>query len=381
MEKSIETKKMTLEEYQQKYTNPENIKTAKTFLSIMGTTIGVIIAASLFFVVLKLFEIHQIAGFVGIFFAIIIFIFAYLAPIIKLKNTKSFMTNTTRTSARQSQKYNKQLREEIADKMIDVTAKTEGIGWYSDNLVGKLAVARHTSNDKELKNVLKEIYKNDVKNAANKMIRKSAVNVGFATAISQSGIVDTLFISIYELNLIKDIVYLYGYRPTDSQMVKIYKSVLVNALIAYGASNATSAVGKAVTSGIVSVMEKASQSNNAVTSMIGSVAAGFAGTAIESGLQFVVNTTLTIIIGSQTQKYLIKEYNLQEILDNIELIDSEEEEAKLFESIKNEVKEKVSQKSEKVEKTKPEKAPTEHHENEKTKTEKSKKGNPFLAKS
>lgn len=340
MKKNTEIPKMSLEEYQQKYTNPQNLAAAKNFLFIAGASIGVVITVSLFFVVLRLFEIHQIAGYVGTFFAILIFIFLYLVPIIKLKNTKSFMTNVDSLSARQAQKYNKKLREEIADTMIDVTAKTDVVGWYSGDLVGKLAVARHTKNDKELKNVLTKIYQTDVKNAANKMIKNSALKVGVSTAVSQSEFVDTLFVIVYDLNLIKDIVYLYGYRPTDTQMVKIYKNVLTNALIAYGISNATVGLGKTFGSGITSAIEKISQSKNFMASTIGA----FAGVAIESSIQLAINSSLTVIIGNQTKRYLINEYNLQDILDNVELIDQDEEE-KMVESIKEELKNKLGKKA------------------------------------
>ena len=41
--------------------------------------------------------------------------------------------------------------------MIDLKANTEGVSWYSDELIGKLAIARQTKNDKETKNVLTQI--------------------------------------------------------------------------------------------------------------------------------------------------------------------------------------------------------------------------------
>jgi uncharacterized membrane protein YcjF (UPF0283 family) len=340
MKKQNEEKKMTLEEYQQKYSHPENLVAAKNFLFMFGAAIGVVVAVSLFFVVLRLFDIHQIAGYAGSIVAVIIFIFVYVVPVVKLKNTKSFVTNVDSANARQAQKFNKRLREEIADKMIDVTTKTDVIGWYSDELVGKLAIARHTGNDKELKSTLTKIYQTDVKQAANKMIKSSAVKVGITTAISQSELVDTLFVIVYEFTLIKDIVYLYGYRPTDSQMVKIYKNVITNALIAYGLSSATIGMGRTVGSGITSAIEKVSRSGNFIASTLGSIA----GVAIESGIQLVVNSTLTVLIGNQTKRYLVKEYNLQDILDDVELIDNEEEE-ELIEAVKEELKQKMPKKT------------------------------------
>lgn len=329
MAKQTVEKKMTLDDYQQKYRHPENIKAARSLLAVLGLAIGIVIATCLFFIVLRLFEIHVIAGYVGIFFAIIIFIFAYVVPLVKLNSLKSFMTNFDSSDARRAQKYNKQLREEIADKMIDVNAKTEGVGWYSDKLLGKLAVARHTKNDKELKSVLTEIYKSDVKKAANKMIAKSAFNTGLITAVSQSEVVDTLTVLVSQLNLIKNIVFLYGFRPSETQMVKIYKNVLINSLAAYGATSVTRPIGKAI--------------GTTISGIAGVLTGGIASSLIEASLQAGINSALTTYIGAQTKMYLIREYNLQAVLDNVKLID-EEEEAKQIEEIKAEVNEKLSKK-------------------------------------
>ena len=74
-----------------------------------------------------------------LFGAVIVFVFGYLVPVIKLKNMKAFMTNVTGANARQAQRYNKRMREDIADKMIDIADKTQGVSWYSDKLLGKLS--------------------------------------------------------------------------------------------------------------------------------------------------------------------------------------------------------------------------------------------------
>ncbi len=317
-------KKMTIEEYEQKYTNPENTKAAKSFLFIFAATIGLIIFTCLFFIVLKMFDIHKIAGYVSIFVAVIVFILVYLVPVIRLKNTKAFMTNVNSLNAKKAQKYNKALREDIADKMIDLTVKTDNVSWYSSEKVGRLAIARQTKNDEELKTVLTDIYNTDVKSAANKMIRDRAFKVGLTTALSQSEKLDTLLITVYELNLIKDIVFLYGYRPSDAKLAKIYKNVILSALTAYGVNNATSGMA----SGVIKKMGNVANSIPILGSAIGTV--------IDSSLQGVINSTLTVVIGFQTKKYLKEEYRLQDILDGIDIPDSDEEEAKMMEEVKNE---------------------------------------------
>ena len=62
---------------------------------------------------------------------------------------KAFITNVDSSNASKAQKYNRELRNSIADKMIDFKANTEGVCWYSDELIGKLAIARQTKNINE----------------------------------------------------------------------------------------------------------------------------------------------------------------------------------------------------------------------------------------
>lgn len=66
---------------------------------------------------------------------------------------------------------------------------------------------------------------------------------------------------------------------------------------------------------------------------------------IESAIQGFVNSTFTAIIGFQTKQYLAKEYKLQDILDQIELVESEDEQIELIKSIEHEVKEKAAKKT------------------------------------
>ena len=319
--------KMTLEEYQEKYSKPENLKAARSFLVLFTLAIGTIIFTWLFFIVLKLYDINKYAGYAGIVLALIIFLFVYIIPVIKINSLKSFITNVDNTNDKKAQKYNRQLRNDIADKMIDLKAKTEGVSFYSDDKIGKLAIARKTNNNDDVKKILTDIYKTDVRIQANKMIRDHAVKVGLTTALSQSDKLDTLFVTVYELQLIKDIVFLYGYRPSDAKMVKIYKSVITSAITAYGIDSATSSISK----GVVKKLGKAADS----IPIIG----GAVGALIDSSLQGVINSTFTVIIGFQTKKYLKKEYKLQDILDNVELDENEElEQNELIEEVEKEVK-------------------------------------------
>lgn len=329
-----EEKKLTLEEYQKKYSRPVNEKAAKTFLFVFAAAIAIIIFFCLFSLVVKIYEVCEkniISIYISVPIALMIFVVVYVIPVYKIHQAKPFMTNVDSSNVKQAKKYNKQLRENIADKMIDLKAKTEGVTWYSEQMVGKLAIARQTHDDIALRKALTETYDTDVKTAANKMIRDHALKVGITTALSQNEKIDTLFVVAYDLNLIKDLIYLYGFRPSDTQLMKIYSSVIGDALIAYGLGNATGTIA----TGVVKKMGKAVDN----VPLLGSVIS----TVIDSVAQGVINSTLTVIIGFQTKKYLVKEYHLQDILEDVVI--SIEEEEQMAEEMAKELKDDITKAS------------------------------------
>ena len=333
-EEKTDENKLTLEEYQKKYTRPVNEKLAKSFLFVFAAAIAIIILFCLFSLVIKIYEIFDkniIAIYASVPIAVMIFIVVYVIPLYKIHQAKPFITNVDKSNIKQAKKYNRMLRENIADKMIDLKAKTQGVTWYSDVMVGKLALARQTHDDKALRKALTETYETDVKQAANRMIRDHAFKVGITTALSQNEKIDTLFVVTYDLNLIKDLIYLYGFRPSDTQLMKIYQTVIADALIAYGLSNATSSIA----TGVVKKMGKVADSIPVLGTAISTV--------IDSVAQGVINSTLTVFIGFQAKKYLIKEYNLQDILEDVVL--SEEEEAIAQAEMANELKEDITKAS------------------------------------
>lgn len=329
MSNKKDNQKMTLEEYQKKYSKPYNEKAAKSFLFMFGAAIGLIIIFCLFLIVMKIFDINKIAGYISIGVAVLIYLVIYVIPVIKIRSTKSFMTNVTSENASAAKKYNKKLREDIADKMIDLSQKADDVTWYSDEKIGKLAIARQTHNDEGLKDALTETYKTDVNKAGNKMIRDHALKVGVTTALSQNEKIDTLFVVMYDLSLIKDLIFLYGFRPNDRQLSKIYRNVIGDAIIAYGLGNATGSMA----SGIVKKMGKGLDGIPLLGSAISTV--------IDSVAQGVINSTLTVLIGFQTKKYLMKEYKLQDILDNVIVTEEEldTEAAEMSNNLKADIKE------------------------------------------
>ena len=318
-----ENEKMTLEEYKARYTKPENTKLIKTGMYFLIGGIGVVIFTCLFLICLRVYEINEYAGYVAIGLAVLVFIFLYIVPIVKITRAKYFITNVNDRTARNAKKHNKQLREEIADKMIDYNAKVEGATWYNEKLVGELAIARVQHDDKGTKQLLTQIYDGDVKKQSRKIITEHALKIGLVTMFSQSQVVDTAFVATYELSLIKDLVYLYGFRPSDAKLMRIYLTVLTNALTAYGISATSSNLVGGIASSISTAVSKVS----ALSSIVSVV--------VSSTIQGVVNASLSVIIGLQTRQYLLHEYHLQDVLDEVEFEEVDEKE--MINEVKTEI--------------------------------------------
>ena len=323
MEENNERNKMTLDEYKEKYTRPENTKLIKTFLFVFAGSIGIIVAVLLTLLTLRLFDINQYAGYAGIAVSIILFIFLYLVPVIKISRTKAFIVNVNDRTARQAQKHNRMLRNEISDMMIDYNQNVEGATWYNEEMVKQLVVARKDNNDKEVKSLLSQIYNSDVKKQSDKIIRNCALKVGFLTALSQSDRIDTLLVISYELNMIKNIIYLYGFRPSNEKLMKIYVAVIRNALIAYGSSNVSSNFVTSAANAISEALGARHALGNLIASVVGGATSG------------IINGSLSVIIGFQTRKYLMNEYHLQNVLDTVEI--PEEEQAKMLSEVKSDI--------------------------------------------
>ena len=130
--------------------------------------------------------------------------------------------------------------------------------------------------------------------------------------------------AVVNLQMIKDIVFLYGFRPSDAKLMKIFGAVVRNSLISFGLGSL--------------------QIGNAVAQTGGDAARSipFLGSAIsalvDSSIQGLTNGTLTAVIGYQTIRYLNREYRLQNILDGVEVTESEAELEETCEEIKDELK-------------------------------------------
>ncbi len=303
--------KMTIYEYEQKYVRRQNVKGAKVFLRIFAAILGVFLFVLLFLVAMRVYDLNRYAGYAAGAVCLVLYIFIFLIPLIKIMRAPYFMTNVNAQTASSAQRHNRKVRQDIADKMIGLTAQVEGVGWYDSELIGKLVIARNTGDDGALKETLTALYKGSIKKTAKSLIMRSSMRSAMYSALSQSEKIDAALVIAVNTQLIKDLVFLYGFRPSDVRLAKIFVGVIKNSMLALGLGGLN--VGNAV----VKTMGDAVKGIPILGSLISTV--------VDSSVQGLANGTLTALIGFQTIKYLNLEYNLQNILDGIDVSESEAE--------------------------------------------------------
>lgn len=305
----LESGKMTIYEYEQKYVKKQNVRAAKFGIRFAAAILGIFLFVTLFFFSLRIYDINEYAGYGVGAACLFVYIFAFIVPLVKILRTGYFITNVNRETARKAQKHNKKLRHSIADKMIDLTAKVDGAGWYDAETVGKLAIALKAGREKDVKKYLTELYSGSVKKSAKDMIFKCSMKSAMYSAISQTAKVDAALVVFVNLQLVKDLVFLYGFRPSDAKLARIFFRVLQNAFIAYGLG------GMDIGKGVIRTMGEAVRGIPFLGSAIAAI--------VDSSVQGLTNGTLTAVIGYQTIKYLNDEYRLQNILDEVEITETQ----------------------------------------------------------
>lgn len=302
--------KLSIYEYEQKYVRRENVRGTKALIGFLAAILGLFLFAVLALLALKVYELNEYAGYGAAALAAALYLFFFVVPLVKILKTGYFITNVNAMTARKAQKHNRKLRHDIAEKVIDVTARVEGVGWYDSKTVGELAVALKAGDEQGLKRSLNELFRVSVKKSAKALIFKSSMKSAAYSALSPAAHLDAALVAVVNLQLVKDIVFLYGFRPSDAKLVRIFTQVIKNSLVAYGVG------GIHLGGSVVKTMGDAVKGIPILGTAISAL--------IDSSVQGLTNAALTTVIGYQTIRYLNREYKLQDILDGIDLGTEEE---------------------------------------------------------
>ena len=135
------------------------------------------------------------------------------------------------------------------------------------------------------------------------------------------------------MQLIKDLVWLYGFRPTNKEMNALMIKIIKGVCLSIGLN--TLPKGTVLASKILR-----KDSSNLIVQLFGSV--------LDMGAQFLGNGVMTYLVGRQTILTLIKEYRFQELFR--QYIDSIEEleiptNPNIIKNLNNEIKNELIIKS------------------------------------
>ena len=320
----MQPEKMTIYEYEEKYVKRQNTKSATFFLRLLIALIGVFFVWCFFTVSKSIWEMNEYAGYAAAGVSVILFIVFYIVPVVKILKTDYFVTNVNYKTAAAAKRKNKKVRFQIAEKIVDLCKNVAGVGWYDSATVEKLEAGVKYHDDAVIKENLTALYNGSVKRSARDVIFKCSMKSAMYSALSQESKIDTMLVATVNLQMIKDIVFLYGFRPSDTRLVKIFAAVVRNALIAYGLG------GLKIGNGIARTVGDAAKGIPFLGSVISVL--------VDSSVQGLANGTLSAVIGYQTIRYLNTEYKLQNILDGVDIGETEEELAETCEDIEKELR-------------------------------------------
>lgn len=326
MKNKKEAERLTIEEYQAKYSKLENGKKFSAYVHLGATIICLLTLAALFSIFKTAYDFNKYLGYGVGGVSLVLFVIFILIPIIKIIRANRFETEVNVISILRAQKHNAVVRKKLADQIINLHGSTKKeTGWYSEEKIQKLIDAG--SDKEQIKSALNDLYATDIKKKGKDLIFKASLKAGLYSAISQSNLTDSLVVGAVNLQMVKNVIYLYGFRPSDKKLAKIFTTVISNSLLAYGVADV--------------------KIGNGVASMIGGAAKGIpllgsvVSVLVDSSVQGLANAVLTAIIGNSTLKYLIEEYKLQNVIDSIE-VPTKEDFADVYNQLKKELSSKKS---------------------------------------
>ncbi|HEY8405833.1 MAG TPA: DUF697 domain-containing protein [Acholeplasma sp.] len=138
----------------------------------------------------------------------------------------------------------------------------------------------------KLRDAMNNAYNHDIKKRMNKSIQNHARTVLISTAISQNGRLDFITVIVVNIQMIKDLVVMCGFRPSYKNLAKLVVNVFTTALIAEGLEN-------------INLSDILPQST---MQMLGEIP--LVRPMISSVLDGISNALLTLRIGIVARKYL-----------------------------------------------------------------------------
>lgn len=319
-----EDEELAFIEYQENISRSKETKRNRLILISLTIAIYLLGLGVFATIVQTIYEIQKIVGIVVGITLVILYTICFIIILCQIFSRQSFDIELKKKENRKfSERKNNQVRFSIAKNIkeqsivIDYLNKEQEKQYLpkkeaekvdSFNSIITLSdkydkhIPHYSSDDaKELSKALSIAMSKDgiIYKKAKALIMKRALSTGCLTALSQNPVMDMSIVVVKDMQLIKDLIWLYGFRPTTSEMNRIMIKVLRNICIAVGLNTLPKNA---------SILSKVfnKDSSNFLVQLFGQV--------LDMGAQFLGNGTMTYLIGRYTVKVLLKQYHLQEVL-------------------------------------------------------------------
>lgn len=340
--------------YQEEVTHSKEEKRNRAILIALSVALYLLGLGVFAIIVQTIYQMNEIAGIVVAIALLIAYTTCFIVIIVKIFSKHSFdLEFQKRKDGHYSEKNNNKVRWEIArnivdqsvvlnyldkmdDKKVLTSKEVEKIASFRkmQNLVNKYPGNKIPSSHKEdsinLAESLAIFMRKDgvIYQKAKSLILKRSLSTGCLTALSQNTMVDASVVVVKNMQLIKDLIWLYGFRPTNAEMTKILEKVVKSVCLSIGLNtmqNGTNMAGK--------IFNK--DSNNFLVQVLGQ--------ALNMGAQFIGNGAMTYMVGKYTINALLRQYRVQDIyrlksLDDYEMEMNSSTIKDLNDDIKEEVK-------------------------------------------
>lgn len=340
--------------YQEEVTHSKEEKRNRAILIALSVALYLLGLGVFAIIVQTIYQMNEIAGIVVAIALLISYTTCFIVIIVKIFSKHSFdLEFQKRKDGHYSEKNNNKVRWEIARNIVDQSVVLNYLDKMDDKKVltskevEKIASFRQMQNlvNKYPGNKIPSSHKEDSINLAESLaismrkdgviyqktkslILKRSLSTGCLTALSQNTMVDASVVVVKNMQLIKDLIWLYGFRPTNAEMTKILEKVVKSVCLSIGLNtmqSGTNMAGK--------IFNK--DSNNFLVQVLGQ--------ALNMGAQFIGNGAMTYMVGKYTINALLRQYRVQDIyrlksLDDYEMEMNSSTIKDLNDDIKEEVK-------------------------------------------
>lgn len=340
--------------YQEEVTHSKEEKRNRAILIALSVALYLLGLGVFAIIVQTIYQMNKIAGIVVAIALLIAYTTCFIVIIVKIFSKHSFdLEFQKRKDGHYSERNNNKVRWEIAKNIVDQSVVLNYLDKMDDKKVLTSKEAEKIASFRKLQNLINKYPGNKIPSShkedsinlaeslaismrkdgviyqkAKSLILKRSLSTGCLTALSQNTMVDASVVVVKNMQLIKDLIWLYGFRPTNAEMTKILEKVVKSVCLSIGLNtmqNGTNMAGK--------IFNK--DSNNFLVQVLGQ--------ALNMGAQFIGNGAMTYMVGKYTINALLRQYRVQDIyrlksLDDYEMEMNSSTIKDLNDDIKEEVK-------------------------------------------